>query len=117
MQAVRRAVKPTGVVVGNIWGRQMNPLYDSMVRTYQEVFDDLYILEVPGTTNRIMLGLPRKLALDHPQLVRLARKTGVEKKFAFDMGALDADQFINAGRQGKTGRVLRDADHAQSTAR
>jgi spermidine synthase len=117
MQAVRRAVKPTGVVVGNIWGRQMNPLYDSMVRTYQEVFDDLYVLEVPGTTNRILLGLPRKHALDHPQLVRLARKTGAEKKFAFDLGAFDADQFINAGRQGKSGRILRDSDQLQSTAR
>ena len=33
MRAVRSAVKPSGVVVWNIWGRVSNPLYDSMVRT------------------------------------------------------------------------------------
>src|SRR5687768_14009565 len=57
LRAVKRSVKPNGVVIGNIWGRASNPLYDSMVRTYQEVFDELYIVDVPGTTNRIMLAL------------------------------------------------------------
>jgi spermidine synthase len=114
MQAVRRAVKPDGVVVGNIWGRQMNPLYDSMVRTYQEVFDELYILEVPGTTNRIMLALPRKQTLDHAQLVRLARKTAADKRFDFDMGAFEAAQFSHASRRSRNGQVLRDAEQSQS---
>ena len=37
LQAVRRALKPSGVVVGNIWSRGSNPIYDSMIRTYQEI--------------------------------------------------------------------------------
>ncbi len=52
LRAVRRALKPNGVVVGNIWSRYSNPLYDSMVRTYQEVFDELYILDVPARATR-----------------------------------------------------------------
>ena len=115
MRAVRRAVKPDGVVVGNIWGRQMNPLYDSMVRTYQEVFDELYILEVPGTTNRILLALPRKQALDHAQLARLARKTAADKRFDFDMGAFEPAQFSYASAKSRAGQVLRDADQPQAT--
>lgn len=118
MRAVRRSLKPTGVVVGNIWGRSVNPLYDSMVRTYQEVFDELYIVEVPATTNKILLALPRKVALDRERLSELARKVGTEKRFDFDLGDLAEDQFGNASRKAKTGRVLRDAESAaKATAR
>jgi spermidine synthase len=110
MRAVRKAVRPTGVVVGNIWGRGPNPLYDSMVRTYQEAFDELYILDVVGTSNKILLALPRKQSLDRQQLVALARKTGTERKFQFDLGDIDEEQFTNATKKSSTGHVLRDED-------
>ena len=113
MRAVRRAVRPGGVIVGNIWGRPVNPLYDSMVRTYQEVFDDLYILDVAGTSNRILLALTRKQALDRTRLVQLARKVGTDKRFAFDLGDISEEQFRPAGRKGNSGRVLRDVESAQ----
>jgi len=38
---------------------RLNPLYDSMVRTYQEVFDELYILDVRDAGNKILIALPR----------------------------------------------------------
>ena len=114
MRAVRRAVKPDGVVVGNIWGRPVNPLYDSMVRTYQEVFDDLYVLDVPGTSNRILLALPRRQALDRAQLAQLARATGARKRFEFDLGDFGEEQFRPASRKSRSGRVLRDADAQRS---
>lgn len=110
MRAVKRAVGPDGVVIGNIWGRPANPLYDSMVRTYQEVFEELFILDVPGTTNKILLALPRKQPLDRIELIQLARKTGAAKRFGFDLAAIEDDQFTYSSRKGKAGRVLRDAD-------
>ena len=110
LRSVKRSVRPNGVVIGNIWGRGANPLYDSMVRTYQEVFDELYILDVPGTTNKIMLALPRRQSLDRVQLAQIARKLGADKGFAFDVGDIAEDQFTNAGRKGTSGRVLRDAE-------
>ncbi len=116
MRAVRNAVKPTGVVVWNIWGRPSNPLYDSMVRTYQEVFDELYLLDVPGTSNKILLGLPRKQGLDRAALVQLARKVGSAKGFQFDLADIGEQQFHNLSRKGRAGRVLRDADTAQPAA-
>jgi spermidine synthase len=116
MRAVKRSVKPTGVVIGNIWGRSVNPLYDSMVRTYQEVFDELFILDVPGTTNKILMALSRKQNLDRAQLAELARKVAADKRFAFDPGDIAEDQFTYASPKGKAGRVLRDAD-AVSTAK
>ncbi|NQU19837.1 MAG: fused MFS/spermidine synthase, partial [Candidatus Nealsonbacteria bacterium] len=36
LQATRRATKPGGVVVGNVWSSRINTLHDSMVRTYQD---------------------------------------------------------------------------------
>ncbi|HZN24542.1 MAG TPA: fused MFS/spermidine synthase [Burkholderiales bacterium] len=116
MRAVRRAVKPGGVVVGNIWGRGANPLFDSMVRTYQEVFDELYMLDVPGTTNRILLALPRKRGLDRGALMQLARTTGTAKRFQFDLGAIDESQFHVLGQKNKAGRVLRDSEIARPAA-
>jgi spermidine synthase len=110
MRAVRRSVTPGGVVIGNIWGRPVNPLYDSMVRTYQEVFDDLFVLDVPGTTNKILLALPRRQNLDRVQFSQLAKKLGADKGFQFDVGDIAEDQFAYASRKGKAGRVLRDAD-------
>ena len=112
MRAVRRSVRSTGVVVGNIWGRPANPLYDSMVRTYQEVFDELFILDVPGTTNKILLALPRKQPLDRVQLSRLARKTGADKGFGFELGDIAEDQFSYSSRKSATGKVLRDPEPA-----
>ena len=75
LRAVRRALKPGGVVVGNVWSRLSNPLYDSMVRTYQEVFDDLYILDVQGAGNKILLALPRRQPLSRDDLAARAAKS------------------------------------------
>jgi spermidine synthase len=113
MRAVKRAVRPTGVVVGNIWGAPVNPLYDSMVRTYQEVFDELVILDVPATTNKILLSLPRKHALTRAELIALARKTGADKQFQFDLAAITEEQFNYSSRKGKLGQVLRDTEAAR----
>ena len=114
LKAVKRSVRPTGVVIGNIWGRPSNPLYDSMVRTYQEVFDELNIVDVPGTTNKILLALSRKQPLDRARFSEIARKLGTDKGFAFDPGDIAEDQFANATRKSRTGRVLRDADVAKA---
>jgi spermidine synthase len=110
LSAVRRGIKPGGVVVGNIWGPGSNPSYESMVRTYQEVFDDLYILEVAGTANRILFALPRRQAFDRDDLVQLARKVGQARRFPFDLGDISRHGFEHASRKYDSGNVLRDAD-------
>ena len=115
MQAVRRAVKPAGVIVGNIWGRSANPLYDAMVRTYQEVFDELYMLDVPGTTNKILLALPRKQVLNRAMLVKNARATAAARRFQFDLGAIEEGQFHILNQKDKARHVLRDSDAAWGT--
>ena len=113
VRAARRAVKPTGVVISNVWGRAVNPLYDSMVRTYQEVFEEVYIVDVPGTSNRVLMALPRKQTIDRVQFMQMASKTGAEKRVAFDPGNIEEQQFTHATRRMSSGRVLRDAGTVQ----
>jgi spermidine synthase len=110
LRGVRRALSPGGVVVGNIWSRDLNPLYDAMVRTYQEVFDDLYIIDVAGTGNRILLALPKKRSLRREDLVELARNVTRERNFPFDLADLGEHRFLHAARRNTNVRVLRDAD-------
>jgi spermidine synthase len=113
LRAVRRAVTPGGVVVGNLWGRSANPLYDSMVRTYQEAFDELLILEVRGASNMILLALPRKQPLSRDELTQRARKVSAAKRFPFDLGDPVKYGFLDADVKSQHGRVLRDSDLEQ----
>ena len=113
LQAVRRALVPSGVVVSNVWRPSANPLHDSMVRTHQEAFDELFILDVPGDVNNILLALPRKQPLNKNELAQLARRISTAKQFRFDLGAQVEYGFRYASEKSGPGRVLRDADLSQ----
>ncbi len=110
LRAVLRALEPTGAVVGNVWSRESNALYDSMVRTYQEVFADVYVLEVRGVGNRIILALPRRENLSRDELAELARGISRQKNFRFDLGELVTYGFQSAREKSQAGGVLRDAE-------
>jgi len=110
LQAVRRALTPEGVAVGNVWSRSSNPLYDVMVRTYQDVFDELYILDVRGAGNKILIALPRKQRIGQDELARRARRISNEKQFRFDMGDAVTYGYQYAANQDSRSRVLTDKD-------
>jgi spermidine synthase len=110
MRAVKRAAGSRAIVVWNIWGRGANPLYDAMVRTYLEVFEGVYMLDVPGTSNKILLASPGKLALDRATLVDAARRTAGARGFQFDLADIAESQFHALTRKSVSGRVLRDAE-------
>jgi len=114
LQAVRRALTPQGIVVGNVWSRYSNPLYDSMVRTYQDVFDELYILDVQGAGNKILIALPRRERIGRLDLAARARRISKEKKFRFDMGDAVLYGYRYADETNRHGRVLLDKDKAAS---
>jgi len=113
--AVRRALTPRGVAVGNVWGRSSNPLYDSMVRTYQDVFDELKILDVRGAGNQILIALPRKRPIRREQLSQRATAISRENNFRFDMGEIVRYGLRSAGETNSRGRVLTDGDRTDKT--
>jgi len=81
-----------------------------MVRTYQEVFDELLILEVRGAGNMVLLALPRGRSPGRDELIQLARNLSSSKRFPFDLGDPVKYGFADARAKVQRGRVLRDRD-------
>lgn len=108
LQAVRKAVTPNGVVLGNVWSRGLNPLYDSMVRTYQEVFEELYVVDVSGAGNKILVALPRREEIERDALARRAGRISEEMHFRFDLGEAVHYGFRRPGEDGARAEVLVD---------
>jgi len=107
--SVRRAVEPRqGVVLGNIWSRASNSLYDSMVRTYDEVFDAVRIVDVRGAGNKIIIALPRAAAPERDELAARARELSRRQRFRFNLGELIRYGYRAPAEELIYGRVLRD---------
>jgi spermidine synthase len=108
LHAVKKALSPTGVVVGNLWGPALNPLYASMLRTYQEVFPDLYMVEVPEVENKMIFACPRKIDLQLASFRERARNTTAALELPFDLGVKLGFGFHRLDRPVSAGVVLRD---------
>ena len=109
LQAVRKALTPRGFVVGNIWSRYSNPLHDSMVRTYQDVFEELYYFTVRGSGNRILIAAPREMHLTRENVVAKATVLSAREKFPFDAGGAASYGYSRLTGKELDGRVLTDA--------
>ncbi|MDP1674692.1 MAG: fused MFS/spermidine synthase [Burkholderiales bacterium] len=110
LAAVRRAVHPQGVVVSNLWSVAIDPPYESMVRTYRDSFDELYVLRVGRTNNRILFALPRPESLNRSELAARARKLSATKHFNFNPGQLIERGLISADNEAAGGKLLTDAN-------
>jgi spermidine synthase len=108
LEAARRALASNGVVVGNIWGRRSNALYDSMVTTYRAVFDRVELLDVVNAENVIVLALTRPEPIREDDVVSRARVISQQKQWRFDLGAVAELGFRTEPIRTKGGRVLRD---------
>jgi spermidine synthase len=109
LDSVRRALAPRGAVVGNLWSSAFNPLYDSMLRTYRAVYDDMYIVDVPNGGNKILVALAWKAALSREQLVRRSRQLSRQLSLRSDLGDIVERGFQRVGADSMKGRVLYDA--------
>lgn len=116
LQAVRRALTPEGIVVANVWSRYSNPLYDSMVRTYQEAFEELCIVDVRDAGNKILIALPRKQPIRRAELARRARAVSKQKHFRFDMGDLVTYGYRRVSEKDPRDSVLTDKNKAAKAA-
>jgi spermidine synthase len=108
LQAVRRALTPRGIVVGNVWSRNSNRLYDSMVRTYQDVFGELYIFDLRDAGNRILVALPHKRRVKRADLARRATAISKQRNFPFDMGEIVTYGYSYEETLNTRGHVLTD---------
>lgn len=116
LTAVRRALSARGVVVANIWSRDLNPLHDSMVRTYQEVFDELYVVKLQGSGNEVLIALPRKQPVRRDDLMRRARAISKARGFGFDLGDIVKQGFRGPERRSLRAGILKDKPPTSAAA-
>lgn len=83
LQTLRGKLASGGLVVGNVWEPDSNPLYASMARTYAEAFGGLCVLEVPASGNRIFLAHRPVPSVD--ELFAGAAKLTAERNLPFEL--------------------------------
>ena len=88
-----------------------------MVRTYQEVFDELYLFTVAGSGNRILIGIPRQAAFTREDVVARATALGTRDRFPFELGGAAAYGYSRMRGEPVDGKVLLDADPPQKPTR
>ena len=110
LKAVRRALRPGGVVVSNVWRRYVNPLYDSMLLTYIDVFPDVYVVDAPSAGNQIVMALPHRWEITRDAFRLRASRVSRDRRFPFDMGDLARPGFRYSHQLDLNGQVLTDAD-------
>ena len=84
--ALKKALKPSGAIVANIWSTpKVNPLYRSMLRTYQEVFQEVYTLRVSSAGNKIVIALPQLRGMSLNSIAQRAQEISAKKRLPFDL--------------------------------
>lgn len=110
LTAVRNLLAPGGVVVGNLWGRDVNRKYDSMVKTYRDVYQGIYVVDVIGSGNKILLASPAKYVRSHGELVNRAQATAQRLRLKNDLGDIADRNMRPPGMDGESGQLLIDAE-------
>jgi spermidine synthase len=84
--SLKKALKPSGAIIANMWSTpKVNPLYRSMLRTYQEVFQEIYTLRVPTAGNKIVIALPKLRAVSLNRIAQRAQQISAQKLLPFDL--------------------------------
>jgi spermidine synthase len=87
--SLKKALKPSGAIVANMWSTpKVNPLYKSMLRTYQEVFHEVYTLRVPSAGNKIVIALPKFRRLSLNSIKQYAQQISEQVPLPFDLSEL-----------------------------
>lgn len=107
-EAVRARLASGGVAVMNLWSEYASARYFDMLRTIEDVFDEVHVVAPARSESRIIIAFKEPVGLSKEDLV--ARATELKKawRLRFDLPAM-----IRRGHAGPTelpqgGRVLED---------
>jgi len=86
LTSVRSLLTPSGVVVSNLW--ESSTLYDSMVATFADVFDELILLRVERRVERILVAPAERRSLERATLIDATIRLTERVDFGFDLARL-----------------------------
>jgi spermidine synthase len=110
LTAVREVLTPQGMVIGNLWGRAVNRNYDSMVKTYQDVFAGLLLVDVVASANKIVLASRAEQDIRRLGLAARVRSVSLRLELRQDLTEVVMTNLRPPGMDGAEGRLLTDAD-------
>jgi spermidine synthase len=99
-----------GLCVVHAWEREETPTVDEILVTMQDVFPEVYMMEVPNTNSVILMGSRRKGQTTQEQAVDRARDIMQETPLSFDLAAVVQRQYQYATKMRVDARVLTDED-------
>jgi spermidine synthase len=105
----KKVLNPSGVVIANLWSGSLNPIYDSMLRTYQSVFHDTYILNILGSSNKIMIASPAYKNMTPQKILERIHSHAVYRGLPFQLHDLLGPGFRSLDESG-FGEILYDKD-------
>lgn len=110
LEIARKALKPEGLIVSNIWSPELNDYFEAEIKTFQSTFPELYVFH-PGADsgNYIFIVTNQKGEVDKRTLEERARQLGREKKFHFDLAYLIHERFEYATNRPTKGQLLTDS--------
>jgi spermidine synthase len=87
--ALKKSLKTSGAIIANMWSTpKLNPLYKSMLRTYQEVFTEVYTLRVRTAGNKIVIALPKFRGTSLNSITKYAQEISAQIPLPFDLSDL-----------------------------
>ena len=98
LTSVRSLLAPSGVVVSNVWAS--SNLYDSMVATFADVFNELIVLRVERRVERILVARAEQSSLERAALIDATRRLTARVDFGFGLAGLIARGYEEPRQSG-----------------
>lgn len=105
-EMVRQRLAPDGVVAANLWSEYASPLYPSILRTLEAVFEDVQVVAPERSESRIALAFRQAQGLTTPQFVGLARDLRRQWSLRFDLPRMVQQGHSLPGQLPPGGRIL-----------
>ncbi|MCL4456691.1 MAG: fused MFS/spermidine synthase [Nitrospirae bacterium] len=96
----KRILKPGGVVTSNILSESANQFHDSMIVTYQDAFEHLYIFSGKQSENHVFVATDQKKVKRQKEALEKSRRITTEKRLDVNLPTIAEDYTY--------GSILRD---------
>jgi spermidine synthase len=94
LELVRARLKPGGVVASNVWSQGLNRYYTAQIKTYQEVFPQLYLLKAGQTDNYIFIATQDAALVGAAQAAQRAQALMQGRPWSFDLAQRVENEYV-----------------------
>lgn len=108
LEAVKARLAPGGVAVANLWGERVNPLYPSMMRTYEAVFPEVHAVRALYGSSRIVVAPREATGWTHARFLAGVEALTTRWRLRYDLREVVKRGYLAPGQHIAGGGVLED---------